>query len=48
MMYHTRIVTSPAYARAWLDVLQEAIGEYQQSFGPIQKPEAFRGIDEPQ
>ena len=48
MMYHTRIVTSPAYALAWLDVLQEAIQGYQRNFGPIQKPEVFKGAEKPQ
>jgi hypothetical protein len=47
MIYHTRIVTSPAYARVLLEVLQDAIHKYQQSFGPIQRPDAF-GVEEPQ
>lgn len=30
---HTRIVTSPAYARSLLDTLSKAIDEYGQRFG---------------
>jgi hypothetical protein len=29
---HTRIITSPAYAKALLETLQESIDQYQQSF----------------
>jgi hypothetical protein len=48
MMYHTRIVTNPAYARVLLEVLQEAVEKYQQTFGPIQPPESFGGAEKPQ
>ena len=30
---HTRIVTSPVYARALLDTLQRAIAQYEAAFG---------------
>jgi hypothetical protein len=32
---HTRIVTSPRYARAFLDTLGEAIEQYEQTFGEV-------------
>jgi hypothetical protein len=32
---HTRIVTSPAYAKELLGVLQQAMDEYEQAFGSI-------------
>ena len=32
---HTRIVTSPVYMLALLDVLQKSVAAYQQQFGPI-------------
>jgi hypothetical protein len=32
---HTRIVTSPVYAKELLAVLQQAIAEYERAFGPI-------------
>jgi hypothetical protein len=32
---HTRIVTSPIYARALLDVLHEAVINFEREFGPI-------------
>lgn len=36
-VFHTRIVTSPAYAKALLELLEESIGRYEQKFGPIQR-----------
>lgn len=33
---HTRIVTTPCYAKILLDVLRESIAQYEQTFGPIQ------------
>jgi hypothetical protein len=33
---HTRIITSPAYARELLQVLTAAIREYEQAFGTIE------------
>lgn len=30
---HTRVVTSPIYARALLETLQKAMAQYQASFG---------------
>ena len=32
---HTRIVTSPAYALVFLQLLGRAMAEYESSFGPI-------------
>jgi hypothetical protein len=32
---HTRIITSPAYAKELLAVLQHAIAEYERAFGSI-------------
>jgi hypothetical protein len=36
---HTRIVTSPAYAKMLVEILHEAISQYEQSHGRI-SPEA--------
>jgi hypothetical protein len=36
---HTRIVTSPAYAKELLGVLQEAVDAYERTFGAIPKNE---------
>jgi hypothetical protein len=33
---HTRVITSPYYAKAFLKVLEEAVATYERSFGPIQ------------
>ena len=32
---HTKIVTSPAYAKALLRVLQNFVEEYERAYGPI-------------
>ena len=32
---HTRIVTSPAYARTFLDVLRDSLERYEAVYGPI-------------
>lgn len=32
---HTRIITSPIYAKALLEILQESIDRYEQTFGSI-------------
>ena len=37
--FHTRIVTSPLYAKELLKVLQEAIERHEKNFGPIQESE---------
>jgi hypothetical protein len=34
---HTRIITTPSYARALLQILKESIEKYEQGFGPIKK-----------
>jgi hypothetical protein len=36
--FHTRIVTSPAYAKELLKVLQEALREYEKQYGAIPFP----------
>lgn len=33
--YHTRIVTSPAYAKQFLKLMHESIEKYEQAFGAI-------------
>jgi hypothetical protein len=35
--FHTRIITSPVYAKALLTILQESITQYEQTFGAIQR-----------
>jgi hypothetical protein len=32
---HTRIVTTPVYAKTLLGILQDSIDQYEQIFGPI-------------
>ncbi len=32
---HTRIVTSPAYAKTFLALLRSSIARYEETFGPI-------------
>ncbi len=34
-LIHSRIVTSPARAKALLDVLQQSVERYEREFGPI-------------
>ena len=34
---HTRIVTSPIYAKALLEIIRESLDRYEQTFGPIPK-----------
>jgi hypothetical protein len=36
---HTRIITSPIYAKALLELLRESINRYEQTFGRIAKEE---------
>jgi hypothetical protein len=33
---HTRIITSPAYAKVWLETLHDSIERYEKAFGVIQ------------
>jgi hypothetical protein len=33
---HTRIITSPVYAKALLDTLRQSVDQYEQIFGGIQ------------
>jgi hypothetical protein len=33
--FHTRIITSPIYAKALLRVLQESLDQFEQTFGTI-------------
>jgi hypothetical protein len=37
--FHTRIVTSPRYAKELLKVLRDAVEQYEENFGPIQQHE---------
>jgi hypothetical protein len=32
---HTRIVTTPAYAKTFLGVLQDLLGRHEKEFGPV-------------
>jgi len=32
---HTRIITSPAYARTFLEVLKESLERYESVYGPL-------------
>ena len=34
---HTRIITSPIYAKALLEIIRESLDRYEQTFGAIQK-----------
>ena len=36
---HTRIVTSPVYAKAFLETLGNTLGQYERGFGAIRKEE---------
>ncbi len=36
---HTRIITSPIYAKALFELLRESIDRYEQTFGAIPKEE---------
>ena len=36
--FHTRIVMSPHYARALVEMLNESILQHEKNFGPTQKP----------
>jgi hypothetical protein len=33
--FHTRIITGPAYAKSMLEMLHQAIAQYEKSFGAI-------------
>ena len=35
--FHTRIITSPVYAKALTEILRESIHQYEQAFGTIPK-----------
>ncbi len=35
--FHTRIITSPAYARALREILQDAVTKYESALGRIQE-----------
>jgi Protein of unknown function (DUF3467) len=32
---HTRIITSPGYGKALLNILRESLDEYEKTYGPI-------------
>lgn len=36
---HTRIVTSPVYAKAFLETLENTLDQYERGFGAIRKEE---------
>jgi len=36
---HTRIVTSPSYAKEFLEVLEHSVEQFEEKFGPIQRKE---------
>jgi hypothetical protein len=40
---HTRIITSPIYAKALFETLRESIARYEQAFGPIHEESRGRG-----
>jgi hypothetical protein len=44
---HTRIVTSPVYARRLVHVLEESLRNYEQTFGPITDDVGTRRTHEP-
>jgi len=35
-LVHTRIITGPIYAKALLRTLEEAVQQYERTFGPIE------------
>ena len=35
VQFHTRIITGPVYAKAFLETLRESIERYEQTFGAI-------------
>jgi hypothetical protein len=35
--FHTRIITTPTYAKALFDILRDAIAQYEQTFGAVPK-----------
>jgi len=35
--FHSRIITSPAYAKALLETLKESIAQYERTYGIISK-----------
>ena len=40
---HSRIITSPIYAKALLETLRESVDRYEQTFGPIHEESRGRG-----
>ena len=38
-LVHTRIVTSPAYAKAFHKTIVESLDRYEQTYGPIGEPD---------
>jgi hypothetical protein len=35
---HTRIVTSPAYAKKLIELLRESLAQHEAEFGPVREP----------
>ena len=44
---HSRIVTSPAYAKALEDTLRDSLSRYEQAFGSIPSVDDGTGREEP-
>jgi hypothetical protein len=38
--FHTRIITSPAYAKAFIETFRDAIESYERDYGPTPADEA--------
>ena len=36
-LLHTRIITSPAYAKTLIGLLQEAMDKHEEQFGPVRE-----------
>jgi Protein of unknown function (DUF3467) len=36
-LMHTRVITSPTYAKAFLDTVRDSIAQYEATFGPIDR-----------
>jgi hypothetical protein len=42
--FHTRIVTSPSYAKSLLETLQQAVDRYEETFGVIRDENRQGGL----
>ncbi|HET8922556.1 MAG TPA: DUF3467 domain-containing protein [Candidatus Acidoferrum sp.] len=43
---HSRIITSPVYAREFLDLLQKSLAAYEKKFGTVQREAQQDGVVE--